>query len=235
MIEVIKEVLSVNDKPFLVPMKFYESVEEADLAAGKKGACLEECNLNLAYRGTYADARSLIVSIVQDWSQVPFTMVDTGEKDAAGKPILERDPKDTDAKYVKRVFALGKLSFDEVQAEVTRMARGHKYKDAAGNEIEEPALAVDIKATERKGGPKKLAQKWKDYALSYLKGEKNLDKFIAACKRELGVDFKLPVPDNKLDATNVEPLGWLSKAWDDHYAEKQRLAREAEAAKMFAN
>lgn len=243
--EVIKEVLTVDDKAFQVPMKFYETVQEADTAAGKEGACLAECNLNLAYRGTYADAREMIVDIVNEKSGVPFIQVDTGEKDDKGKPILERDMKnDSDAKYVRRVFALGKLSFDDVQAEVTKRSRGWEYKDAAGNVVKVPALAVDIRATERKPtGPKKLAQKFKNAALEFITGKpcpgfvngRNIGKFLTACKAQMGVEYVAPDTKVPTAPANIEALGWVIKKWEDFRAEQQRLAREAEQAKQFGN
>src|SRR6266496_3641672 len=133
-------------------------------------------NNNLLYRGTYADARELIVEIVQELTKVPFLQRATDEKDKDGKIVMERDwNKDSDAKYVKRALAAApQVTFDQVQGFITKRARG--YKNAAGEQI--PALQADIKVRERKPpGPKKLAQKYKDVALEFLLGKKSLAKF----------------------------------------------------------
>lgn len=216
--EEIRDVLGVGDTSFKVPMLVYESVDEADKAAGIVGAGVKEMNNNLLYRGTYAEARSLIVDIVQELSKVAFLTKDTGEKDDKGAPIFERDQqKDSDAKYVERAMLLApNVTVAQVQAEITKRARGYKTKDAEGKDVEVPALAADITQRERKPGkPPKLAQRWKDTALSFLSGKRDVTKAIALIKKTINKDFVSPVATPKDDPKNVEALGWLMKETQD--------------------
>lgn len=208
--EEIREVLGVGERSFKVPMLVYESMDEADKAAGKQGAALKEMNNNLLYRGTYSDARSLIVDVVQRLSKVPVKMRPTGEKDKDGKPIMERDPADSDKKYVERAFADGKLDFDKVEAEVQKIARAG-VKKADGTWEWEP-LAADISQRERKpAGPKKLADRWKNIATEFLTGKKNL-KALNKRLEEFNIGAFTPTGDATKDA---EALGWKCKAYQD--------------------
>src|SRR6266496_3496529 len=175
-------------------------------------------NNNLLYRGTYADARELIVEIVQELTKVPFLQRATDEKDKDGKVVMERDwDKDSDAKYVKRALAAApQVTFDQVQGFVTKRARGYTKKDAAGNTVQVPALQVDIKVRERKPpGPKKLAQKYKDVALEFLLGKKSLAKLNKVLAGSDIVAFE-PLAGKPIDSPeNVEALGWKCKAFQE--------------------
>src|SRR5947207_4024792 len=181
--EQVFEMLSFQDKAFKVPTLVYESELEADTAAGHKGAMLAEANKNLAYRGSHPKGRRIITEIVQEFTGIKFNMV-TVEVEKDGKKVKEqvRDPKDTDAVYVKRALATNPALFDSVQTEVYKRCRGYKTKDAEGKELIIPALAVDIKESERVPKVLKLAQKYKDIALAFIKGERSLSKFNAAAK-----------------------------------------------------
>lgn len=216
--EQIRDVLGYNDQSFKVPMLMYESAAEADKAAGREGATVDECNNNLAYRGSYADARELIVDCVQELTKEPFLQVDTGEKDDKGAPIMERDTdKDSDAKYVKRALAAHpEVSFEAVQNLVTKRARGWEYKDDKGQTVKIPAIAVDItKKTRTPAGPKKLAAKFSELAKGIIKAG-SVPKFNKASSK-YGIAAFTPTGDVDKDVTT---LGWLCKAYSDAKAQE---------------
>lgn len=202
----IREVLG-----FQTPMLTYESFEEADKAAGKPGAGLVEMNNNLLYRGTYADARSLIVDVVQELTKVDFIMKDTGEKDEKGAPILERDTqKDSDAKYVERALAkVPTVSRDQVQAIVSKRAEGYTYTDN-GQTIVVPPLAADITQRERKPPkPPKLSEEDRAIATELLDGKKDLKKFTSASAK-----YNIaPFVATKDRVKDIEALGWLVRGY----------------------
>lgn len=216
----VRDVLGFGEQSFKVPMLVYESVQEADKDAGKDGAMLAEANNNLLYRGTYADARELIVDVVQELTKVPFLMTDSGEKDEKGTPIMERDTdRDSDAKYVKRALtATPSVTFDAVQKLVEQRAKG--YATPTGEKVE--ALRADIRR--RVAGPRKpakLAQKYRDYASGIVKA-KNVAKFNKASSA-FGIAAFVPTGDAEKD---LVALGWLCKAYAD--------AKAAAAAQEFA-
>lgn len=220
------DVLGHNNKSFKVPINIYESVDEAEKAAGKEGAVLAECNRNLLYRGAYNDARWLIETAVFFYTKTPFKMVtQTIKKDGKDVTQTVRDPKDTEKVYTQRALdGAPEGTFDRVQELVTSLALGEKtFKtDEKGNlvsplvvlEVEKAArkpLAVDIRATERSTRIAKLAQKWKDIAISFLDTPKripNLNKEFAKFNVEA---FK---PTGKREE-DVETLGWKCKAYAD--------------------
>lgn len=216
--EVIKELLDDGKgNSFKVPVLEYETVDEADKAAGKVGACLQECNNNLHYRGTFADGRDLIVECTQEVTQVAFLTVEKEvEKDGKKSKVTIRDfDKDSDAKYVKRALALKPDAFAAIQKIVEQRARGYTYKDEKGVAIQVPAIATDITVKVRQPKVLKLAQKYKDIALLFLKGEKDIKKFVAACAK-----FSIPAwtPTagvSPTDDSNVTSLGWVLKAFQE--------------------
>ncbi|HEY5960942.1 MAG TPA: hypothetical protein VIV60_30510 [Polyangiaceae bacterium] len=216
--QVIREVLGFGDQSFQVPMFVYESVEEADKDAGRQGAGLEEMNNNLIYRGCQADARELIVDVVQQLTKVPFLMVDSGEKDEKGQPIMERDmDRDSDAKYVKRALtATPAVTFESVQKLVTQRANGYTYKDEEGKDVKVEAIRTDIRRkTRAPAKPKVLAQRYKNTATGILKAN-NVAKFNKALAKFGLAQF---APTGKLEA-DVVALGWLCKAYQDAVAEE---------------
>ncbi len=211
--EVIRDVLSFNERSWKVPMLIYESVAEADKAAGREGACLNECNTNLIYRGCQADARELLADIVQELTSVkPLEQPVKDKKDAKGNQIME--VVENEAKYVVRALSSPgcKATFEDVQAIIDKRARGYKDKDGK----EYGPLAVDITVKVREPRIKKLAQKFKDVALEFLSGKKSLEKFEAAmAKAGLATKFE-PVKGKKMDdPENIEKLGWMCKAFQD--------------------
>lgn len=225
----IRDVLGFNEQSFKVPMKVYESYDEADKAAGVALAALTECNNNLLYRGTYADARELIVDVVQELTKVPFLTVPVivdGKPavDSANKPIVERDEdKDSDAKYVKRALAATPtVTFESVQSLITSRANGYTYTDPESKEVVTvAALAADItKKARTPKGPKTLPAKYKDTAKGIL-AAKNVDKFNkAAAKYGIAAFIATGKPEDET------ALGWSLK----RYAE----AKSEEAKNEFA-
>jgi hypothetical protein len=162
MIETIRESLG-----FKVPVLWYASVDEADKAAGRVGAVLDECNLNLTYRGTNVEARQRICDVVEKASKIARktkpVLKDGKPLVKDGEAVTEYD--ETEQVYVDRAMATAKLTVEALQAEVTKACKGG-FKEEDGEEVK--PLAVDIKERERKPtAPKKLAD-------SFLEGAKKL-------------------------------------------------------------
>lgn len=217
--EELKNILEFQDQPFRVPVLVYESVDEADKAAGFTGAMCKKGNDHMHLHGSAGDCRDLVVECVQEMTKVPFLTVTTKEKNDAGVEVevTERDyDKDSDAKYVKRALALKSVDRASLQSLIETRARGYKAKDDKGVEIVIPPIAVNIKATVRTGPKTKtLAKKFREVAMEFLSGKKNLKKFSEVLtKQEIGTF--VPVKDVPLtDEANVVALGWLCKAWSD--------------------
>lgn len=205
--EVINEVLDLK-----VPMLYYASVAEADQAAGRADAALDECNKNLAYRGAYAEARDLICDVAEELSGIPRktkpSLDDKGQprKNAAGEDLFVVDEKESI--YVARVLAAGTITKEQLQDLVAKRARG--YKTADGSDV--GPIAVDI--TERVKAapkPKKLPDTLKSAAKQLLgkhddaKINKTLGKFLPAEKAVF-------VRTND-EAKDVETLGWLIREY----------------------
>lgn len=206
--EVIVDCLGYNDQSFKLPVLYYESFDEADKAAGKAGAMLQEGNLNLDYRGARADGRDLIVEVVQELTGVSVKQKDTDEKDDKGQPIMEDD--ETEAKFVKRAMALKpEVTVAAVQAILDKRARGYSYKDEKGVVVQVPAIAVDItQKTRQPKKPVKLAAKYLEKAKAILAGP-NLKKFLADLKKNLSVDWVASGDATK----DADSLGWQVKAF----------------------
>lgn len=226
MIETINEILTVpiNGKNvnFQVPILQYESIEEGDTAAGKVGAMLAQANLNMKYRGPYADARVLIADVVTEVTGEEIAMRPTGEKDEDGNEVMEQ--AETEKKFVRRVIGENQALFDQVQSIVSERARGYTTKNDKGESISVPALAVDITEKEHKPRkPAKLAKKYLEQAKNFLSGAINprsgkpfnLDKFLSVVHKELEKVWERTGDDAK----DAENLGWVCKAYADHLAE----------------
>lgn len=204
--------VTVDVLDFKVPTLFYESVEEGDKAAGRTGAVLDECNKNLQYRGSNADARDLIVVIANELSGIP-QKTKTVTKD--GKPVEEIDEKEGD--YVKRVLATDASLKEKIQAELeSRATNGWKDKDGT----DYAPIAVDIKARVRQAPkPPKLSTEIKGQAAGFL-GAMDDATITAAIQQFLPDKSFARVGDNDKD---IEALGWLLRDWVKA-KEKQALA-----------
>jgi len=222
--ETICEILAVpfgeELKNFKVPILEYESIEEGDTHAKRAGAMLDQANLNMKYRGPYADARRLIAKCVEEITGEKLRMrEDSKNKD--GTPIMV--PDETEKNFVRRVLGDNPDLFEKVQSLVEQRARGYKSTDESGKETEIPALTADITEKEHVSKVKKLAQKYIDQAKAFLIGalnpktgkQFNIEKFLAAIKRDLSAEFSRTGDDEK-DATT---LGWLCKRFADHQAD----------------
>lgn len=211
------------------------TVEEFDQNAKKQGACLAEATNNVVYRGMLASFRYHFLHGVSekdltddkehkvlkagtkpikgveevsgiDRKTIPV-MKDGKQVVRDGQPVEAFDPEDSEAKYFKRVCA----------AKGVEASAFKSIADAVST-----ALVFDASATERApAGPKKLAQKYKDVALQFLTGKKNLEKLQKAFAKDLnGKQFTPVVKDDAgkavaLDAeVNQVALGWLCKEWE---------------------
>lgn len=194
--------VTVDVLDFKVPTLFYESVEEGDKAAGRTGAVLDECNKNLQYRGSNADARDLIVVIASELSGLA-QKTKTVTKD--GKSVEEVDEKEGD--YVKRVLASDPLLKDRIQAELeSRATNGWKDKDGT----EYAPIQVDIKARVRQAPkPPKLSTEIKGQAAGFLASLD--DATITNALQQFLPDATFTRTDNN-DA-NIEALGWKLRDW----------------------
>lgn len=226
----IRDVFSIpfgeDTKSFKVPMQVYATVEEADTAAGKVGAALAECNNNLLYRGTYADARELIVEIVTELTGETVAQKDSGEKDDKGQPVMV--DAESDKVFVRRMLANNPTLFEQVQTVLNDRANGYS-KVVDGKTVTFPALAADITQRERKPRkPAKLAAKYLETAKAFLTKAVNpatgkprdIKKFLEAAHKALKVEWTA-TGDAAKDA---ESLGWICKHYADWKAEQANLA-----------
>jgi hypothetical protein len=231
--EVLREINNINGRAFKLPALEYENLAEMTKHA-PEADIVKRLNGYMHAHGSNGELRGLLTEVVQDLTKVPFLQKGTGEK-VDGKEVTERDMTlDSDDKYVKRALALRpEVTFDAVEAETARRARGYKTKDAEGKEVIVEPVSVDLR--KREAGPKapaKLAQKYKDQALLFLTGKQNLDKFAAAFGKKFnGEKIELKAGVAKDSPENVELVGWTCKRWYDKIAEEAA----AKATKEFAN
>lgn len=210
--EIIADVLD-----FKVPTLVYESVDEGDKAAGRAGAVLDECNKNLQYRGSNADARELIEAVVIELTGItPKTVDKEVERDGKKVIIQVRDVKnDSEGKFVARALAEsdGKVTKEQVQAMVESRARnGWTYTDDDGKVVSVPPISVDIKPRERKPiKPPKLGEEYKTAAASLL--EKFDDDKINSTLKKYIKEEEVNFARGEDTAKNVETLGWLVKKY----------------------
>jgi hypothetical protein len=214
----IKESLRVGQRVFSAPVMVYSSIEEAKTAAGGEENLLRRLNGFLHAHGTAADLRDLIREIVEEVSKVKPTETPTGKKNAKGEPITKLEDAQP---YVARVLTKSPELFDTAQKLLDQRAKGYTRD---GEQI--PPLQVDASfRPPAQRGPKKLAQKWKEIALSFLRGDINpvtkkprdIANLNKACKAVGLGGFVLSAEEakNKLDEKVVERLGWLCKAYQD--------------------
>lgn len=196
--------VTIESLGFKLPCLFYESLDEADKAAGRTGAALDECNKNLQYRGANNDARDLIVAVVVEKTGIK-QLTKTETKDGKSVEVIDEN----DGKFISRVLATANLpvSKEELQAEIeSRAANG--WKDSEGNEY--PPIQVDIKARERKAPtPPKLSAEIKQAAAGFLSSLDDSKINAALAQFTPGVSFTRT--DNN-DA-NIETLGKLLRDW----------------------
>lgn len=163
-----------------VPVLVYESIDEADKAAGKPGNMLDSANDNLHYRGGPAeDTRQYVCDMLEglgktyekdgtfEDSDGNTANVIAGEKIVRfTKPALDKDkkPKTVDGKpvmvpcesqgdFARRFCALqGWDDLKQFQPQIDAWAKSIPDTDAEGNEIpgQVHALAVDARTPERK-------------------------------------------------------------------------------------
>ena len=201
----------VNVKVLGVELSFghYESADEADKHAGRVGACVDEANSNLQYRGASAAARTIICAVVAAATGVKRK--ETPALDAEGKPRTNAKGEpitktsETEQVYVDRALAAKGLTLAQITPDIKKAAAA--ANDGAG-------LSVDIRAQERKpAAPKKLAQKFLDSVRSLIADGK-IDKFKKAYEKLVGQPLAA-------DASE-ETLGWALKEYTDIKAEQAR-------------
>jgi hypothetical protein len=207
---------------FNVPVKFYESYEEADKAAGVALAALEQTNANLYYRaGIAQEAREIIAEVVERVTgikreQVPVMRDKKNEKGevvkgADGKPeqvqATTKDDKGnqvpvfeyvlSEEDYVKAALAKANLTTEDkkLQDEITKACNA--ANEGAG-------LAVDIKTPERKPAkPKTLPKKYAEKGSAVFSDPAKLAAFRKEYKGLLKEDLAADV--------NAEGVGWALK------------------------
>jgi hypothetical protein len=230
--EVIKELIEVGDRAFQVPILEYSDMKEMQGHA-TEATIVQKLNNFLHAHGSFSDGRDLIVDVTNELTKVPYLMKKTDKKDSKGNVIEEW--AETAKTYVNRALTVNKkVSFDDVQKEVTRRARGYIIKDAEGKEVKIEALAVDLRKRESVAKPRTLAQKFKDNAVEFLTGKKSLEKFSKAFQNKFSEPLVLPNTKTLSDPLNIEALGWALKRWDMKFLEELEAKRAAEQAKEFA-
>ena len=229
--ETIREILDVNDRSFKVPALEYVDLDEM-LKHATKEQIVSKLNGYMHAHGSNGDARAIVVDVVNKMSGIPFK---TEKKKVGDKETTVRT--ESDAIYVRRAFAENpKLSFDLVEKEVQRQAKGYTTKDAEGKEVIVAPIGVDLRKAEPSvKKPKVLAQKVKDEAVRFFKGELKLDRFIAAYGKLFNgeVFAKLPnVADT--DDAQITHLGWAIDRYNKAKEAAAKAQIEAAKAKEFA-
>lgn len=202
-------------KGLTVPVMTYSSYDEADKAAGVANAMLEVGNDNLHYRGGPAAAtREFICDLLEEKTGLKRKTKPTGKKDDKGQDILTYD--ESEGEFAGRVCATkGWEDLKAFQADVDKWAATADEVEVDGKKVTKP-LAVDSKEPERKPKqPPKLAQRYKDVAVSFLSGKKDLKKLNAALQKTLNKQFTALAGVPATDEKNVEALGWLCKEYQD--------------------
>lgn len=216
-------------------------VAEFDTNAKRVGACLDEATNNVVYRGMLANYRYYFLHGISqvdidedkeskifvkgtkpvkgveeltgiDRKTVPVLDKEGKPKTKDGQPVETFDPNDSEARYFARVCAEKNVKPESFASTAKAVA---------------DALVFDASETAREPkGPAKLAQKYKDIALSFITGKKKLENIQAKFKSDLGGKQYVPITERvdaegkkvKVaadDAENVEALGRLCKEWAD--------------------
>lgn len=213
--------ITKNSLGFQVPVNVYESFEEADRAAEREGAALEETNNNLYYRGAAVEVRELVAEAVEKLTGVPRETkpVMKKAKDEQGNDI-EVQAKDADgndafeyvlseAKYVEKALAESGKDIGSLEPEI--IAHVRSANDGRG-------VSVDIRKQERKpAGPKVLAKKWLDLASGAIGNPDKLAKFAKDYRKMVGEELSINGEDGQPDQTK---LGWAIKRFIDTKMQK---------------
>lgn len=213
-----------------------ESIDEYDKLGKAVGTALKNAIRYTAYHVTYGDIRDAFIYGIDEEKEGDVVKVPkfTGIIEGLGIPMKMKKVKDDDGKEIEMADEKDEQYVNRVRAVLVSTKKA--TDEAGANAILQPYLDGAIKAcpfdpsvSERKAGPKKLAQTWIDSALNFLLGKKNaagktynLDKAVAAVKKELGKEFK----KTGNEAEDSKTLGWLLKDLDAAIAAKARAARE---------
>jgi hypothetical protein len=213
---------------FTVPIFVYENYDEADRAAGRVNAALDECNKNLVYRGTLNDARILIADTVEKVTGVKREYDPVMGK-VKGDDGVERDvqlkdkdgnerwvPKLKDEAYVEAAIAAwkqaGNTDLTPLQNAITEAAASYQYKDD-NDKVIATGLQVDIKETPRKAPtPKVLAAKFVDGAKALIAAPDKLKGFLKFYAKYFGADSKPDIYAANGTTIDATKLGWAIKA-----------------------
>lgn len=228
--EVIKDVLD-----FKVPTLIFETVDEAVVNAGgddrAKGESLVLARLNdyLVFHGTNDEARDLVTAVLEE--QTKIKRKTWKEKD--GDKEVEKYEKDS--LYVPRALVEmdGTITKEALQEIINERARGYTRTKEDGTTEEVEAIAVSLKPTVRKSGPKKLAEAYKTAASNVIaKGEDNVAAFIKDLYNKHGIS----VERSDDSETMVKNLGWgIKELQDKRFAAEraEQRKREEEALKSL--
>lgn len=166
-----------------------ESVEEFDLNAKRKDACLDEATNNVVYRGVLNGLRELFLygqdedkekelakfDGIEQRTGIINTMVPTGEKKKDGTAIMKRDL--SDAKFFEKVLAQLGVEASHFQSVMNEVAG---------------LVEFDASAIERTG-PKivKIGQNWIDAAKDVIANDK-FGKLGTQYHKFVGKEIVLP-------------------------------------------
>lgn len=223
--------LGFKDLSYDVP----STAEEFDQLAGRVGACVDEANANIKYRGTLTDFRASFLHGLHVGEGDKAINI-AGVEETTGierkrEPVLDKDGKqktkgedkeplfkfiETEEDYFDRVLAtIAQQNTESGSGPTTVDAVRATFKDTAQEILSSPALAFDPKRQERlPAGPKKVPQYALRIAEKIVKGggaEASASKLTSL----LGYEVK---PD-------VESLGRA-------IAENERREKEAAAKNL---
>jgi len=83
-------------------VKDFESIDELELAAGEKGACLRLANKYLVEKSALVDARDTFATALEEKTKFPFLMVTRTKKKADGTVETIEEVDETEVQYINR-------------------------------------------------------------------------------------------------------------------------------------
>jgi hypothetical protein len=199
-----------------MPILVYESYEEADKAAGREGAALEQANDNLAYRGALAEGRRIVCDLLEEETGIKRRVVRVDKK-KDGSEVNIYEPEGAYAKFV--CAEKGWENLKHLQPKVDEAVRN--LVETIDGKDQTYALAVDITERQRTGKAAVLPKRYKEVATQVFdKGAQ--DKAVARIQQDLPTKGVAFTGDRDKD---IEILGWAIR---DH-----ALWKEAQAAQDY--
>jgi len=186
--------------PYTFRVNVPSTVEEYANLAKRENAVLDDAIDHELAHGTLGDIREAMCAIIEETYKTPRREVGTGK-------FIEEDGKKVEVLQYEKPWAYQERVAAEKGLSGERPFQKEADRLCAGGDRE---VKFDPSVRERIGGGGKLATKWKNIAVDFLSGKKNLPAFLKVLARDLGKQFQKTNTD-----ADVEVLGRLCKEWAD--------------------